>query len=98
MGETKSQIAFEELGLGSVLRSYHLAVPSNQREYSWTEREVTQLLQDFTKAMNEAGSYFLGTVVTIPRSDDGGAGSRRRAAAARDDGDPARGDPRPPRG
>ncbi len=86
MGETKSQIAFEELGLGSVLRSYHLAVPSNQREYSWTEREVTQLLQDFTKAMNEAGSYFLGTVVTIPRSDDGGLevvdGQQRLATTA----------------
>jgi hypothetical protein len=71
MGETKSQIAFEEMGLGSVLRSYRLEVPPNQREYSWTEREVAQLLHDFTKAMNEDGAYFLGTLVTIPRSDDG---------------------------
>jgi hypothetical protein len=71
MMEPRTQIAFEELGLGSVLRSYQLEVPPNQREYSWTEREVSQLLQDFTKAMSEEGSYFLGTVVTIPRSDDG---------------------------
>jgi hypothetical protein len=46
----------------------------------------TQLLQDFTKAMNEAGSYFLGTVVTIPSSDDGGLevvdGQQRLATTA----------------
>ena len=36
----KGQIAFEELGLGSVLKRYLLSVPANQREYSWTEREV----------------------------------------------------------
>ncbi|HEX6389385.1 MAG TPA: DUF262 domain-containing protein, partial [Solirubrobacteraceae bacterium] len=71
MVKPRTQIAFEELGLGSVLRSYQLEVPPNQREYSWTEREVTQLLQDFTKAMGEEGPYFLGTVVTIPRSEDG---------------------------
>lgn len=71
MAETKSQIAFEELGLGSVLRQYRLEVPPNQREYSWTEREVTQLFKDFTKAMQEEGPYFLGTIVTIPRAGDG---------------------------
>lgn len=69
MPEAKSQIAFEELGLGSLLRRYHLRVPPNQREYAWTEREITQLLTDFAKAINEAGPYFLGTIVTIPRDE-----------------------------
>jgi Protein of unknown function DUF262 len=69
MSEPKSQIAFEELGLGSLLRRYHLRVPPNQREYAWTEREITQLLKDFAKAINEAGPYFLGTIVTIPRDE-----------------------------
>src|SRR5438093_762511 len=46
-------------------------VPPNQREYSWTEREVTTLLQDFTRSISdEEGEYFLGTIVTIPRAPD----------------------------
>jgi hypothetical protein len=69
MADSKGQIAFEELGLGSVLKRYLLRVPPNQREYSWTDREVRQLLQDFAKAINEDGFYFLGTVVTIPQGE-----------------------------
>lgn len=70
MSDAKRQIAFDELGLAGLLRRYRLQVPPNQREYSWTEREVTQLLQDFAKAVNEDGPYFLGTIVTIPRAED----------------------------
>ncbi len=69
MSDAKGQIAFEELGLGSFLKRYQLRVPSNQREYAWAEREITQLLQDFAKAISEEGFYFLGTVVTIPREE-----------------------------
>jgi len=46
-----------------------LAVPLNQREYSWTDKEVKKLLTDFARAISEEGQdYFLGTIVTIPRS------------------------------
>lgn len=69
MADAKGQIAFEELGLGSLLRRWRLVVPPNQREYAWTEKEVTQLFQDFAKAINEVGIYFLGTIVTIPRDE-----------------------------
>ncbi len=70
MSEAQDQIAFEQLGLGSVLKQSRLFVPPNQREYAWTDREVTQLLQDFAKAINDGEpGYFLGTVVTIPRPD-----------------------------
>lgn len=69
MTEGKSQIAFEELGLGSLLKRYRLQVPSNQREYAWTDREVKDLLQDYALAVNEETPYFLGTVVTIPREE-----------------------------
>ena len=70
MTETQKQIAFEQLGLGSVLKQNRLIVPPNQREYAWTDREVSQLFQDFAKAItdNEPG-YFLGTIVTIPRAN-----------------------------
>ena len=68
MSDSKSQIAFEQCGLGNVLKQNQLVVPANQREYAWTERQVTQLFQDLAKAIadNENG-YFLGTIVTIPR-------------------------------
>ncbi len=69
MAEAKGQIAFEELGLGSLLKRYRLRVPPNQREYAWTEREITDLLQDFALAINEGKPYFLGTIVTIPREE-----------------------------
>ena len=53
------------------MRRYHLAVPLNQREYAWTDREVSQLFQDFAGAIDDnEPSCFLGTIVTIPRSDD----------------------------
>jgi Protein of unknown function DUF262/Protein of unknown function (DUF1524) len=71
MAEAKGQIGFQQVGLGGVLRGYKLIVPPNQREYSWTDREVTTLLQDFSRSISEEeGEYFLGTIVTIPRAPD----------------------------
>lgn len=68
MTDAENQIGFEQIGLGSVLKRHHLHVPANQREYSWEERHVTNLLQDFAKAIaDDDGPYFLGTIVTIPR-------------------------------
>jgi len=68
MSESKSQIGFEQIGLAGILHRYRLKVPPHQREYSWTHEEVTTLLQDFAKAISEPSKYFLGTVVTVPRS------------------------------
>lgn len=70
MTET-SMIAFDQLGIGGVLKQYQLIMPPNQREYAWTEKEVKTLFQDFAKAIaDEEQGYFLGTIVTIPK--DGG--------------------------
>ena len=64
----RGEIAFEQLGIGSVLKRYRLEVPVNQREYSW-EEQVTKLFTDFAKAIDEEGQdHFLGTIVTIPRT------------------------------
>ena len=69
MSDGQNQIGFDQLGLGGILRGYQLEVPPNQREYSWGEREVLNLFQDFAKAINEdETSYFLGTIVTVPRA------------------------------
>src|SRR5262245_29073749 len=83
----KSEIGFAQLGLASILKQNRLAVPPNQREYSWTTKEVRTLLQDFSKAIanSESEAYFLGTIVTIPK--DGGVlevvdGQQRLATVA----------------
>lgn len=69
MSEASNQIGFDQLGLGGILRQYQLEVPPNQREYAWGEREVQNLFQDFAKAISDNDtSYFLGTIVTVPRA------------------------------
>ena len=72
MAAARAPIGFSELGIGNVLKQYRLKVPANQREYSWTDREVLTLFQDLAKAIEDEGAseYFLGTIVTIPQSED----------------------------
>lgn len=70
MAETEAEIGFAQLGLGSVLKQNQLVVPANQREYAWETKEVRTLLQDFAREISSADrTYFLGTIVTIPRPD-----------------------------
>ena len=70
MAETDRQIGFEQLGIGGVIRKYRLAVPLHQREYSWTDKEVTTLFRDISKAISDSQPvYFLGSIVTIPKDD-----------------------------
>jgi uncharacterized protein DUF262/uncharacterized protein DUF1524 len=68
MVESRTQIGFDQTGLGGVLKQYRLEVPPNQREYAWTDVEVVRLFQDLAKAKGN-GDYFLGTIVTIPHRD-----------------------------
>jgi hypothetical protein len=72
MPEPRAQIGFQEHGIAGVLRQYQLQVPPNQREYAWTDKEVGRLFKDLTRAIadEESDEYFLGTLVTIPRSHD----------------------------
>ncbi len=65
--EIQSPIGYAQEGLGSVLKQHKLTVPIHQREYAWEEKQVTQLLQDFSRCIAERHEpYFLGTIVTIP--------------------------------
>ena len=70
MPNSKAQIGFQQIGLAGVLRQYRLTVPPHQREYAWTNEEVITLLQDFAKAISDPTEYFLGTIVTIPKSPE----------------------------
>jgi hypothetical protein len=64
----KTLTAVNHLGLGAILRNHKLSVPANQREYSWDNKEVTTLLQDFASAIREGSEdYFLGTIVVVSK-------------------------------
>ena len=66
-----SSFGFSQLGLASILKQHKLLVPQNQRDYSWTEKEVTTLLQDFARAIRDNDpTYFVGTIVSIRRGQD----------------------------
>ena len=65
-----ADFTFNALGLGSVLKLHRLGVPLYQREYSWPEDVVDQLLLDLAKARDDGQGYFLGTVVTIPSGNN----------------------------
>lgn len=70
MVETGRQIGFEQLGIGSVLSRNSLLVPLNQREFSWTDREIQDFFHDLNKAISDAEKipeYFLGSIVAIPK-------------------------------
>jgi len=67
----KSEINFEQKGIGAILSHNRLVVPLNQREYSWERDHVQELFQDFSNALTKSeGSYFLGTIVLTKGSGE----------------------------
>ena len=65
-----SGFRFSQLGLASILSQNRLVVPPNQRNYSWTNDEVTTLLQDFARSIESQDTfYFVGTIVAIRKDD-----------------------------
>ncbi len=69
---------FEFKGIGTLLKSGRLKIPPNQREYSWEDKHISDLFQDFQNAIrNKQGLYFLGTIViskgskSVPEVVDG---------------------------
>ena len=78
MPKTREEIGFEHKGIGAVLSQNRLAVPLNQREYSWEEEHVRDLFEDIGHAIdNGSSTYFLGTIVLthgegdLPEVSDG---------------------------
>ncbi len=66
-GETPLGLASQILNLAAVLtRKAGLKVPRYQRPYTWSEREVRQLIQDLWRAYKrEASFYFIGQIVLV---------------------------------
>ena len=68
--DSLGKIEFDNLGIATAIQRGRLAVPLNQREYSWEENHVLELLQDFSGAiLSNRSSYFLGTIVLTGGKD-----------------------------
>ena len=64
IAQPTQKIQFDQKGIGAVLAHNRLAVPLNQREYSWEEEHVQALFEDFENAISHGPvAYFLGTIV-----------------------------------
>jgi len=67
---SKGKIGFDHKGIGALLAHSRLAVPVNQREYSWETEHVQTLLEDFNNAISsDHPTYFLGTIVLTGGAD-----------------------------
>ncbi len=66
-GETPIGLSSQILNIAGVLtRKAALKVPRYQRPYTWTEREVRQLIQDLRRAyLRGATFYFIGQIVLV---------------------------------
>ena len=71
-GETPLGLVSQILNLGAVLtRKAGLKVPRYQRPYTWSEREVRQLIQDLWRAYKRGATfYFIGQIVLV-KNDQG---------------------------
>jgi hypothetical protein len=72
MEKKYSRIEINPRRVGEVLKTKFLYVPPNQRDYSWLEKHVKDLLGDLNNAVaGNAAEYFLGTIVTAKDDEDG---------------------------
>lgn len=56
---------FDDIGIAKIFADFTLSIPPHQRDYAWTEDEVTQLYADLEAAYRNTSEYFLGTIVAI---------------------------------
>src|SRR5688572_3930818 len=65
-GDTPLGLTSTILNLGAVLTRKQLKVPRYQRPYTWTEREVRELIQDLWRAHKRGATfYFVGQIVLV---------------------------------
>ncbi len=65
---TDKSFEFDSIGLAQVLSNNTLKIPTHQRDYAWTQEEVSRLLTDLAAAKEKRSDYFLGTIVGIQGS------------------------------
>lgn len=65
-GDTPLGLTSTILNLGAVLTRKQLKVPRYQRPYTWTDREVRELIQDLWRAYKRGATfYFIGQIVLV---------------------------------
>jgi hypothetical protein len=65
-GDTPLGLTSQILNVAAVLTRKQLKVPRYQRPYTWTEREVRELIQDLWRAYKRgAPFYFIGQIVLV---------------------------------
>lgn len=66
-----SKIVFDIKGIGKLIKEEKLKVPIYQRPYSWTKKQIVELLDDLKDAINNGNDeYFLGTIVLTRIEND----------------------------
>ena len=64
-----TKLDIDLVGLGNFLMNKKLTVPTYQRSYAWTDKQVNDLLLDISNAIdNSEPEYFIGTIVTTKNS------------------------------
>jgi len=64
-----SRIETHQYSVAEAFRECFYVVPDYQREYVWTDKEVTQLLDDINDEIDSAGEYFIGTVLVSKKEE-----------------------------
>lgn len=65
-GDTPLGLTSTILNLGAALTRKQLKVPRYQRPYTWTDREVRELIQDLWRAFKRGATfYFIGQIVLV---------------------------------
>jgi hypothetical protein len=65
-GDTPLGLSSNILNLAAVLTRKQLKVPRYQRPYTWTDREVRELIQDLWRAYKRSATfYFIGQIVLV---------------------------------
>ncbi len=62
-----ARIENHKFTIDEAFRECFYVVPDYQREYVWTEKQITQLPEDINEQMDSTSSeYFIGTVLVSP--------------------------------
>ncbi len=66
-----ARIENHKFTIDEAFRECFYVVPDYQREYVWTEKQITQLLEDINEQMDSSSSeYFIGTILVSPRDGE----------------------------
>ena len=77
MSNNQENKYLKELSIKKLIKSGNYIVPIYQRNYAWSEKEITQLIDDINdyckenkdKKENEKNNYYIGTLVVYKKDN-----------------------------